>query len=429
MKNLSKLIKEKRAKISIIGLGYVGLPLAIKFSKLGFKVYGYETDKNKISNLHKNSIYVDTIKRKDFLKVKNKNFKYGYDFKLFSRSDVFIICVPTPIKKNKSPDMRFLNESKNLIKKLNLKNKVIALESTTYPGTTEELFIPIIKSKKLKIGKDISLIYSPERIDPGNKNFTVENTTKIVSGYSNECLNISKLLYKNITKVFPVSNIKTAEFTKILENVYRSINIGFVNEMKMISDKLKIDIFEVISAAKTKPFGYVPFYPGPGLGGHCIPVDPYLLSWKAKKLNINPRFIELSGEINNHMPDYVSQKVLKIIVKNHNNIIGKKILILGVSYKKNSADTRETPSIKIIDNLRSRGFDIYVSDKYCSESYLKKNRLKNINLNSKNIKKFDCIVIITDHDYFDYSLIEKKGKLIVDCRGRIKKISKTRFRA
>ncbi len=372
MKNLSKLIKQKKANISIIGLGYVGLPLAIKFSKLGFNVYGYETDKKKITNLHNSSIYVDTIKRKDFHKVKNKNFKFGCDFKIFSRSDIFIICVPTPIKKNKSPDMRFLNESKNLIKKLNLKNKVIVLESTTYPGTTEELFIPIIRSKKLKIGKNISLIYSPERIDPGNKNFTVENTTKIVSGYSNECLNISKLLYKNITKVFPVSNIKTAEFTKILENVYRSINIGFVNEMKMISDKLKIDIFEVISAAKTKPFGYVPFYPGPGLGGHCIPVDPYLLSWKAKKLNINTRFIELSGEINNHMPDYVSRKVLKILLKNFNNVTGKKILILGVSYKKNSADTRETPSIKIIDNLRRRGLDVYVSDKYCPETYLKK---------------------------------------------------------
>ena len=215
--------------------------------------------------------------------------------------------------------------------------------------------------------------------------------------------------YQNITKIYAVSNIKTAEFTKILENVYRSINIGFVNEMKMISDKLNIDIFEVISAAKTKPFGYVPFYPGPGLGGHCIPIDPYLLSWKAKKLNINTRFIELSGEINNHMPDYVSKKVINILTKNFKKANKKKLLILGVSYKKNSSDTRETPSIKIIRNLEKKGFDIYVSDKYCAKYYLEKNKLKNINLTSKNIKKFHCIVIVTDHDYFNYSLIEKKA--------------------
>lgn len=429
MKNLIKLIKQKKASISIIGLGYVGLPLAIKFSKLGFDVYGYENDSKKISSLNKNVIYVDTIQKADFIRVKDKKFKFGNNFNQLSNSDVFIICVPTPITKNKSPDMRFLNESKKIIKKLNLKNKAIILESTTYPGTTEELFLPIIKLKKLKIGKDVSIIYSPERIDPGNKNFRVDNTPKIVSGHTNECLKISKLLYKNITNIFAVSNIKTAEFTKILENVYRSINIGFVNEMKMISDKLNIDIFEVISAAKTKPFGYVPFYPGPGLGGHCIPVDPYLLSWKAKKLNINTRFIELSGEINNHMPDYVSKKVINLLCKNFKNTKRKKILILGVSYKKNSADTRETPSIKIIQNLEKRGFDIYVSDKYCSKYYLEKNNLKNINLNSKNIKKFHCIVIVTDHDYFNYPLIEKKAKLIVDCRGRIKKISKTKIRA
>ncbi len=429
MKNLIKLIKQKKANISIIGLGYVGLPLAIKFSKLGFNVYGYETDKQKISSLNKNVIYVDTIKKRDFIKVKDKKFKFGDNFNQLSNSNIYIICVPTPITKNKSPDMRFLNESKRLVKKLNLKNKAVILESTTYPGTTEELFLPIIKSKKLKIGKDVSIIYSPERIDPGNKNFRVDNTTKIVSGYTNECLKISKLLYQNITKIYAVSNIKTAEFTKILENVYRSINIGFVNEMKMISDKLNIDIFEVISAAKTKPFGYVPFYPGPGLGGHCIPIDPYLLSWKAKKLNINTRFIELSGEINNHMPDYVSKKVINILAKNFKKINKKKILILGVSYKKNSADTRETPSIKIIQNLEKKGFDIYVSDKYCSKSYLKTNNLKNIHLNSKNIKKFDCIVIVTDHDYFNYSLIEQKAKLVVDCRGRIKKTSITRLRA
>ena len=429
MDNLIRLIKQKKANISIIGLGYVGLPLAVKFSKLGFNVYGYETDLKKISNLNKDIIYVDTIKRTDFIKVKYKKFNFGNELESLSNSNIFIICVPTPIKKNKSPDMHFLNGSKNLLQRLNLKNKAIILESTTYPGTTEELFLPIINKKKLKLGKNISLIYSPERIDPGNRSYTVDNTTKIVSGYTDKCLKLSKLLYKNVTKVFPVSDIKTAEFTKILENVYRSINIGFVNEMKMISDKLNIDIFEVISAAKTKPFGYVPFYPGPGLGGHCIPVDPYLLSWKAKQLKINTRFIELSGEINNHMPDYVSKKIINLISRNYKSAVKKKILVLGISYKKNSADTRETPSIRIVQNLKKKGFNVFVSDKYCSKSYFNKNKLKNIKLSSKNIKNFDCIVIVTDHDYFNYNLIEKKAKLVVDCRGRLNNISKTRIRA
>jgi UDP-N-acetyl-D-glucosamine dehydrogenase len=429
MKKLETLIKNKTAKISIIGLGYVGLPLAIKFSSLGFEVYGFEKDQNKIQDLNKSKIYVDTIKKDDFIKVKNKKFKYSSNKAILSKCDIHIICVPTPITQNKTPDMTYLNDSRDLISEINLTNKAIILESTTYPGTTEELFLPLLKKKKLKIGKNVALIYSPERIDPGNKKFSVENTPKIVSGYTKTCLKIAENIYKNITQIVPVTNIKTAEFTKILENVYRSINIGFVNEMKMISEKLEIDIFEVIDAAKTKPFGYVPFYPGPGLGGHCIPVDPYLLSWKAKELNINTRFIELSGEINNYMPEYVVTKINQIISQNNKKINDSKILILGVSYKKDSPDTRETPSIKIINNLKKQGFDVFVSDKFCSKFYLKKNKLKNINLNAKNISNFDCVVIVTDHSYFDYSLIEKKAKLIVDCRGRIKNINKSKIRA
>lgn len=429
MKKLETLIKNKTAKISIIGLGYVGLPLAIKFSSLGFEVYGFEKDQNKIRDLNKNKIYVDTIKKDDFIKVKNKKFKYTSNKAILLKCDIHIICVPTPITQNKSPDMTYLNDSRDLINELNLKNKAIILESTTYPGTTEELFLPLFEKKKLTIGKDVALIYSPERIDPGNKEFSVENTPKIISGYTKNCLKIAENIYNNITQIVPVTSIKTAEFTKLLENVYRSINIGFVNEMKMISEKLEIDIFEVINAAKTKPFGYVPFYPGPGLGGHCIPVDPYLLSWKAKELDINTRFIELSGEINNYMPEYVVTKINKIISQNNKKVIGSKILILGVSYKKDSPDTRETPSIKIINNLKKQGFEVFVSDKFCSKSYLKKNNLKNIILNNKNISNFDCVVIVTDHSYFDYSLIEKKAKLIVDCRGRIKNINKLKIRA
>ncbi len=429
MKKLKKLIKSKKAKICVIGLGYVGLPLAIKFAKKGFEVFGFDNDYKKIKDLKNNYIYVDTVLKKDFIKVKNKNFTFGNNKENLKKYDVFIVCVPTPLTKNKTPDMYFLLQSKKLLLNVDLEDKAIVLESTTYPGTTEELYIPIIQSKNLKLGKNVSLIYSPERIDPGNKKFNVENTPKIISGLTKSCLQIAEELYKNITKTYSVSGIKTAEFTKLLENIYRSINIGFVNEMKMISDRLKIDIYEVIRAASTKPFGYVPFYPGPGLGGHCIPIDPFLLSWKAKKLNINTRFIELSGEINNYMPIYAVKKIKKILTLNKKKIKKSKILLLGLSYKKNSSDTRETPSIKIINLLKNLGCKVDVSDKYCSISYLKKYKLKNVEVNVNNVKKYDCIAIVTDHSYFNYKMIEKHANLIVDCRGKIKKITKQRIRA
>lgn len=425
MKNLIKLIKQKKASISIIGLGYVGLPLAIKFSKLGFDVYGYENDSKKISSLNKNVIYVDTIQKADFIRVKDKKFKFGNNFNQLSNSDIFIICVPTPITKNKSPDMRFLNESKKIIKKLNLKNKAIILESTTYPGTTEELFLPIIKLKKLKIGKDVSIIYSPERIDPGNKNFRVDNTPKIVSGHTNECLKISKLLYKNITNIFAVSNIKTAEFTKILENVYRSINIGFVNEMKKICYNFKIDINDVIKTAKSKPFGFLPFYPGPGLGGHCIPIDPFYLSWKAKKLKIKTEFIELAGKINRSMPAWIISQILIILKKKKlGDLKNKKILISGIAYKKNINDCRESPAFEFMKILISKGAKVNFYDPYIKlipklRNYSFINN-KSITFNQKNLKKFDFVILVTDHDKIDYKFLYKNSKLIFDTRNKFK---------
>ena len=429
MRQLLNLIKLKKAKIFIIGLGYVGLPLAVKLAKKGFDIYGFDSDKTKIKSLDNNNIYVDTLKKKDFLKVKNKKFLFGNNKKNLDIFDIFIVCVPTPLKKNKSPEMKYLFQSKKLLSKINLKNKVIVLESTTYPGTTEELYLPLINSQKLSLGNNVHLIYSPERIDPGNKKFNVANTPKVISGATKSCLKIGQKLYRNVTKTYSVSTLKTAEFTKLLENIYRSINIGFVNEMKIVSDKLKIDIFEAIKAASTKPFGFVPFYPGPGLGGHCIPIDPFLLSWKAKKLKADTKFIELSGYVNNYMPRYAVDKLRKLLKNNRVRIYNSKILILGVSYKKDSSDTRETPSIKIINLLRNLGCKVYVSDKYCTVSYLKKHKLTNVNLSSKNIKKYDCIFIVTDHSYFDFKMIEKKSNLIVDCRGRIQKITKKKIRA
>tara|TARA_Y100000591_G_C21849276_1_gene710649 strand:- start:1005 stop:2294 length:1290 start_codon:yes stop_codon:yes gene_type:complete len=429
MKKLKNLILTKKAKICIIGLGYVGLPLAVKLAKKGFKVYGFDNDEKKIQNLENNNIYVDTIERKDFKKVKNKKFIFGNIKDKLNHYDIFIICVPTPLKKNKSPEMKYLLQSKQMLSNVDLKNKAIILESTTYPGTTEELYIPLIKKKKLNLGKNVFLIYSPERIDPGNKKFNVTNTTKVISGATKSCLKLAEEFYKNVTKTYSVSSLKTAEFTKLLENIYRSINIGFVNEMKIVSDKLKVDIYEAIKAASTKPFGFVPFFPGPGLGGHCIPIDPFLLSWKAKKIKTNTRFIKLSGNINNYMPRYAVSKFKKLFVSNKKKIKNSKILILGVSYKKDSADTRETPSIKIINLLKNLGCNVDVSDKYCSNSYLIKHKLKNVIANYKNIKKYDCIFIVTDHSYFNYRMIEKYSKSIVDCRGKIKTVSNKKIRA
>lgn len=429
MRQLLNLINLKKAKIFIIGLGYVGLPLAVKLAKKGFDIYGFDSDKIKIKDLKNDNVYVDTLSKKDFLKVKNKKFLFGNNKKNLDIFDIFIVCVPTPLKKNKSPDMKYLLQSKKLLSNINLKDKAIVLESTTYPGTTEELYLPLINSQKLSLGKNVHLIYSPERIDPGNKKFNVANTPKVISGATKACLKIGQKLYKNVTNTHSVSTLKTAEFTKLLENIYRSINIGFVNEMKIVSDKLKIDIYEAIKAASTKPFGFVPFYPGPGLGGHCIPIDPFLLSWKAKKLKADTKFIELSGYINNYMPKYAVDKLSKLLKENKVRIKNSKILVLGVSYKKDSADTRETPSIKIINLLRNLGCVVSVSDKYCKDSYLKKHKLHNININSNNIKKYDCVLIVTDHSYFDFEMIEKRSNLIVDCRGRVKTITEKKIRA
>ena len=425
MNKIIKSICEKKSKIAIIGLGYVGLPLALRFAKAGFKVFGYDTNVSKINSLAKKKSYLETIQNKTISQFVNTSFFPTSDKLKIKKCDIFIICVPTPITKNKTPDMFFIEKSAELIDPFIRKNTIISLESTTYPGTTEDYFLPLITKKNLKPGVDVNLIYSPERIDPGNENFNVGNTPKVLAGKTPACAKIGKYLYEKITKIHLVQNIRTAEFTKLLENIFRSVNIGFVNEMKIIADKLDIDIFETIKAASSKPFGYMPFYPGPGLGGHCIPVDPFILAWRAKEFDVPAKFIELSGEINDQMPKYVVEKCVSILNANNKKVKNSKVIILGVTYKKNSADLRESPSIKIIKLLLEMKAKISLSDKFLPKYLkIKEKKLLNLKFTKNLLKNFDCIILLTDHDYFDYKNIKKTSKLLVDCRGRFEVSSK-----
>ena len=431
---LDKKILSKKSIIGVIGLGYVGLPLVKRFSDEGYKTFGFDIDKEKIEMLNKGVSYIKHIES-DKIKTMIKNrFCPTNDFKTISDLDVIIICVPTPLDNKKEPDLSFIIDTIDAIKKHLKKNQLLILESTSYPGTTEEKIIPMINNivftnqynsddEQLNVGKNFFVGYSPERIDPGNDNFTIKTIPKIVSGYSLICSELINLLYSQIVvQTIPVSSMKVAEMAKILENIFRAVNIGLVNELKMVADKLGIDIFEVINAASTKPFGFTPFYPGPGLGGHCVPIDPYYLHWKAKEEGIETRFIKLAGEINTKMPDYVIDKIETELKKVNINIGESKILILGLAYKKNIGDTRESPSLRIIDKLLRMGSNVNYSDPYVP--YIPKTRdynlsLDSVSLDSSTINKYDIVVLITNHDSFNYELIQKHSKIIIDTRGTL----------
>tara|TARA_Y100000590_G_scaffold464266_1_gene633287 strand:- start:54 stop:1340 length:1287 start_codon:yes stop_codon:yes gene_type:complete len=417
LKNLQNKIKNKKSIISIVGLGYVGLPLAFSFLNKKFKVIGIDSDKNKIKLLKSGKSYIKQFSNSDVKKALKKSFILSDNYSSISLSDVIIYCLPTPLSNKNKPEMKYIRSSLNYSKKYFKNGQAIILESTTYPGTTEEFFIPILK--KFDIGKNIFLIYSPEREDPGNKRYNVTNIPKIVSGYSNNCIKIAKQLYGSLNKnqTIEVSSIKAAELTKLLENIYRSVNIGLINEMKLIAKKMDIDIMEVINAAKTKPFGYKAFYPGPGLGGHCIPIDPFILTWKAKQFGVDTKFIKLSGQINSFMPKYVVKNTYESL----KNLKRKKILILGIAYKKNVDDIRESPALEIIKLFKKKGCIVSYSDPYVPKmpNTRKYNfQLKSVKLNTTNLKKFDACVLVTDHDIFNYNLIKRSSKIIIDCRGK-----------
>jgi UDP-N-acetyl-D-glucosamine dehydrogenase len=422
--NLFEKINNKKIVIGVIGLGYVGLPLVIEFSKKGFKVIGFDTDIEKIKKLLRNESYISHIPSLEIKSI-SLQFTPTSDFSKLKDVDVIIICVPTPLNKNYEPDMTYIIATAKTIKKYIRKEHLIVLESTTYPGTTEEVLKPILEESGLKAGKDFYLAFSPERVDPGSKEFTISNTPKVVGGYSKKCLEMAKLVYDNITLTVPVSSCKVAEMSKMLENTYRAVNIALVNELKMLCDRIGIDIWEVIEASKTKPFGFHPFYPGPGLGGHCIPIDPFYLSWKAREFGFREHFIELAGEINSYMPYYVVDKTIKALNKMGRALLNSKILILGLSYKKDIGDPRESPSFKLIELFENYGAKVDYNDPYIPVTPKMRRwsiNKKSIELTPQNISKYDCIVVSTDHSIYDPLFIEKYAKLIVDTRNMFRGI-------
>jgi len=412
-------INRKRLKIGIIGLGYVGLPLLYAFSKnKRTKVFGFDNDKSKIKKLVLGKSYINYFKKENIHEMILNKVQFTYNFSRIKEVDIIILCLPTPLKKNKVPDMSYINNFLKQNSKYFQKNQAISLESTTYPGTSREIVLPHILKKKFIPGQDFALIYSPEREDPGNKKFNLSKIPKVVGGLTNNCKDIGSKIYSLLNiKIIKTSSIEIAEFTKILENVYRSVNIGLVNELKMLCTKMKIDIFEIINAAKTKPFGFQAFYPGPGYGGHCIPIDPFLLSWVAKRYNFETKFIKLSGEINSRIISSIEKKIIKIVNKK-----GAKILILGVAYKKNVDDYRESPALVLMNKLFKRKINFDYYDPYVkminkSRSLKKISNIKSIKLNYKNIPSYDLVALITDHDLIDYSKLQKYSKLILDSRG------------
>ena len=423
---LKEKIKDNNFKVGVIGLGYVGLPLAIEFADKDVSTIGFDLDESKVNNIIKNKksyirhIPSDRIKEV----VDRKKLIATNDFSKLKDVDVIIICVPTPLGKNHEPDMSFVKNTAQVISKYLRKDQLVSLESTTYPGTTDELLLGILNKSGLKVGKDFYLCFSPEREDPNNPNYVTATIPKVIGGITKNCLEIGMLVYSKVIKeLVPVSSTRAAEATKLLENIFRSINIALVNEMKTVLDTMDIDIWEVIEAASTKPFGFTPFYPGPGLGGHCIPIDPFYLTWKAKEFEIPTKFIELAGEINTFMPHYVIEKIMHALNENKVCLNGSRVLILGLAYKKDVDDIRESPSLKLIELLQENAATVDYSDEYVKEiPELRKYKFnkRSVKLNEKNLSKYDLVLLATDHSYFDYEFIQKHSKIIVDTRNAFK---------
>jgi UDP-N-acetyl-D-glucosamine dehydrogenase len=421
-KQLLKKINSHKASVGIIGLGYVGLPLAVELAKKNFSVTGFEIDVKKTNSIKNGRSYIGDIKSEEIEKlVRNKKLFATTDFIGLADMDVIIICVPTPLRKSKDPDVSYIISAAEKIKQTLRKGQLIILESTTYPGTTKEIVLPKLESAGLKAGFDFFLAFSPERIDPSNKKFTIANTVKVVGGLCEKSLLLASALYGSFTKVYKVSSSEAAEMVKLLENTFRAVNIGLVNEVALMCHSLNLNVWEIIDAASTKPFGFMKFTPGPGIGGHCIPLDPHYLSWKLKTLNFYSRFIELAGDINSKMPKFAIYKLADALNKNEKSIKNSKILVLGVAYKKDVADLRESPALDVISGLIEKMAKISYFDPYIKNFAIGKKIFKS-EKNLNNISKYDIVVILTDHSSIDYAEVVKKAKLVFDTRNATKSL-------
>jgi UDP-N-acetyl-D-glucosamine dehydrogenase len=426
-------VRHRKAVVGVLGLGYVGLPLALRFAEAGLPVIGFDIDARKIAQLRAGKSYINYIPDRAIRDGRKAGFEATGDFARARDCDALIICVPTPLNRSREPDLSYVVSTAEAVAPYLRRGQLLSLESTTWPGTTEEVIQPIVERRGLKVGRDVLLVFSPERQDPGNAKFGTHNIPKVVGGVTPACLAAGVALYGvAVDRVVPVTTTRVAEMAKLLENIHRAVNIGLVNELKIVCDKMGIDLFEVIDAAATKPFGFVPYYPGPGLGGHCIPIDPFYLTWKAREFGVHTRFIELAGEINHRMPEWVVQKVSAALNARGTPVRGARILVLGIAYKKNVDDMRESPSVELMEQLQQLGARVDYSDPHIPAfPHIRRGHfdLKSVKLTPASLKRYDAVLLATNHDAFDYALIAKHARLIVDTRGVYRKLRKNVIKA
>ena len=421
---LLKKIEARQAIVGIVGMGYVGLPLAVAFAQQGFRVIGIDVDDSKVTALNEGRSYIEDV-ADEVLRplIINHQLRASTDYVDLADADAISICVPTPLRKTKDPDVSYIISAANSIARYGGTGKLIVLESTTYPGTTDEVILPRLISNGDQVGQDVFLAFSPERIDPGRTDYTIHTTPKVIGGVTPDCLEAALALYGTVVdNPVPVSSTATAEMVKLLENTFRAVNIGLVNEVALMCDKLGLNVWEVVQAAASKPYGFMPFYPGPGLGGHCIPVDPHYLSWKLKTLNYTARFIELAAEVNSHMPDYVVNKVAEALNEDCKAVNGSRVLILGVAYKPNVSDVRESPALDIIHLLQERGAQVSYHDPYVDDLTHEGFDLQTVELTDEGLQTADCVVIVTNHASYDWQQIGNQARVIVDTRNAMQKI-------
>jgi UDP-N-acetyl-D-glucosamine dehydrogenase len=419
-------IRAREARVAVIGLGYVGLPLACEFARAGFTVQGIDVDRAKIERLRSGRSHVQDVPDERLLPlIQSETIRPTGDFSVLARCDAVIICVPTPLRKTRDPDISYIVAAVDEIARHLHRGLLVVLESTTYPGTTEEVILPKLEATGLTVGRDFFLAFSPERVDPGNPRFDTRNTPKILGGVTPACGRVARALYEPaIERIIPVSSTRAAEMVKLLENTFRSVNIGLVNEMALMCDRLGLDVWEIIDAAATKPFGFMPFYPGPGLGGHCIPIDPHYLSWKLKTLNYTARFIELASEVNTQMPHYVVSKVVEALNNQHKSVRGARILVLGVAYKKDVGDVRESPALDVIKLLADRGADIRYNDPYASEISIDGGqKYRSVPLDRRELEAAGLVIIVTNHSSYDYRFIVAHSRSVLDTRNATRDVT------